>query len=553
MNGDPNSKCGQVPMCRDVYAIALLFLALVLAAGFFSMTWRTGDDARYIGLARSLLSGHGYTMAYLPHDPPETITPPAQPLAIALVTKIGGGGVLPGKLFSSFMFVIGSLLVYAWAKIRLDDRFLAFCCAIMGQFTFGILTMSCWYMVEMHFIAASFLVLLLALYEERSTGIGWALMMGLAAGYVYLIRATGLSFAAAGGAYFLLVRRDWKKLLLFTVGFLAFAGPWMVRTYLVTGATEAYVSFQTNLVGATDGYPWLRIPKDIAHAFPVYFIQAMPDALFYRLMGEFGLLGKLGLGFLEPVARWGILALISIGFISRLRQRRVAELYWIFYWLIITAPPFPPQGHWYVYPLLPMAALYIIDALRIVSARLSADRRVATVRWAAGACAVYVLTTALTGAAVQSAKEHARRHLAPWAPERYFTYKNEYMDAWARFVEAGLWISTNYPPTTLVVSRQPSHLYLLTGLEGWRYDLPEVPGRDLYERMSTQSTNRQVVLVEDAFVMYSGASFSYGSGHWALKDLFEKHASELELVHECGPPSTRVWQFRPDVNGSGGK
>lgn len=545
MNIDTKWNCGVVPVWRERYAMAVLALAVLLVCGFFSMTWQTGDDARYIGLAQSLLDGHGFIKVYLPEKVQETITPPAQPLLIALAMKIGGRTPLPGKVLSAGLFVFGSLLIYAWAFRNLQDRFLAFCCTVMGQFTFGILTMSCWYMVEMNYIAASFLVLWMATRKDWEDKAGWVLLVGLASGYVYLVRATGLSFAAAGGFYFLF-RRDWKNLTLFCAGFMLLAGPWMVRTYLVTGATEAYLSFQKNMVGADQvaAYPWMRIPGDIATAFPVYYVQAMPDALFYRLMGEFGILRLVGIGFIEPVVRWCLLALITLGFIKRMRRPGFLELYWIFYWLIITAPPFPPQGHWYIYPVLPIAALYLIDAVRWLTGRIVWIPVNKIARGLIAGLMLYTLATALTGAAIHAGKEHARRHMASWAPERYYTYKNEYLDAWARFVEAGMWVSSNYPPDTLIISRQPNHMYLITGHEGWRYDLPEVRGRDLFERIEIHGTNRNVVLVEDAFIAYKGASFSYGGGHWALADLFEKHAENFEQVYECGPPLTRVWLYK---------
>lgn len=540
------------PLHKDRFAWMLLAVAIFLAGGFFTLTWRTGDDARYIGLARSLLIGDGYTLSYLPHNPPETITPPAQPAMIALSMLLFGRGVVPGQLFSDLMFVLGTLAVYAWARRQLGDRRLACCATIIGQFAFAILTMTCWYMVEVHFIAASYLVLALADRDPKSRGSGTVFIIGLLAGYVYLIRATGLAFAAAGGLYFL-ARREWRNLFVFCAGFLLLAAPWMVRSYLVTGATEAYISFQSGIVGAQNGYPWMRIPHDIANAFPVYFVQALPDALFYRLMGEYGLMRKVGLGALEPLVRWVILALVAGGFLARLRRPRLGDIYWIFFWLIITSPPFPPQGHWYVYPLLPMAAVYMVEAVRGLS-RLPVRLR-PSFQWQAprlamlivAALALYSLATACTGAIVQFSKERQRWGLAPWAPERYTTYKNEYLDAWGRFVEAGLWASSNFPPDTLIVSRQPNHMHLITGHEGWRYDLPEVPGSNLYERLVMQSVQHPVVLLEDAFQSYAGASFSYGVGHWALQDLFEKHADQLKLVHECGPPDTRVWLFSPNL------
>ena len=545
---DAETRPENAPLRKDPLAWFAMALAVLLAAGFFTLTWRTGDDARYIGLARSLLEGKGFAKSYLPHDPPETITPPAQPALIAGAMLVFGRGVVPGQLASVAMFLLGTLAIYAWARRRLGDPILAFCATVMGQFSMAVLTMSCWYMVEMHYIASSFAAVWLAERGPRARGaLALVFGIGLLSGYVYLVRATGLALAAAGGIYFL-SRRQWKPLVLFGLGFLALAGPWMLRTYLLTGATEAYLPVQSSMAGeAGGGYPWGRIPNDIATAFPVYFVQALPDALFYRLFGEFGLTGKLGLSSIDPLLRFGLLGLILLGFASRLRRPAFGDWYWIFYWLIITAPPFPPQGHWYVYPVLPMAAVYVATAIRVLTAgaaRISArvpPRRV--VRVAFAGLAAYTLATAVTGAWVHWGKERQRAGLAPWAPERYTTYRNEYMDAWGRMVEAALWVQSNCPPDTLVASRQPNHVYLITGREGWRYDLGEVPGTNLFDRMRRQADTRPVVLIEDSFSSYSGASFSYGVAHWALRDLFASHAEAMEKIYETGVPVTRVWRY----------
>lgn len=533
----------------------LLLLGTFLAAGFFSMTWRTGDDIRYIGLAQSMLNGDGYTLSYLPHDPPETLTPPAQPVLIALAMWLGGGGLLPGKILGVLFFLAGTVLLYRWSLQQVGNKFLAFCCTVMGQFAFAVLTMSSWYMVEMNYIAASYGVLCLAGIADRKER-GWIIfLLGLLSGYVYLVRATGLALAATGGLYFLLVKRKIRGLLLFSGGFLLMAIPWMIRTWLVTGSTEAYLTFSSNLSGngPSAGYPWLRIPGDIARAFPVYYLQAMPDALFYRLTGEGGLLHMLGLGFLDHVIRWIVMGLVTLGLMLRLRSPGFADLYWIFYWLIICAPPVLPQGNWYVYPMLGIAAVYLVEALSMVpgwiTGRGHPGIRRMPVRVAAGLLAVYTLATASVGAVIHFGKEHQRRGMAPWAPERYETYNNEYMSAWGRMMEAGLWVASNYPPETLILSRKPDHLYFITGHEGWRYDANEVPGSNLYERITLQAKTRKVVLVEDGFKAYDGAPFSYGVGHWALRDLFERHVEDFKLVRKFDRPTTRVWEYRSRKNG----
>ena len=65
---------------------AVALAAALLAAAYFSMTWRTGDEARYYVLSRALASGWGYVAAHDPFTRPETLTPPLYPLAGAAAT-----------------------------------------------------------------------------------------------------------------------------------------------------------------------------------------------------------------------------------------------------------------------------------------------------------------------------------------------------------------------------------------------------------------------------------------------------------------------------------
>lgn len=531
------------------YQLILLVLAVFLAAAFFSETWQTGDDARYYGAALAMVEGQGYTASYMPDAPPENLTPPLHPILIAASMFIFGIGVLPGKILGASLFVLATMLCYRWARTFFkDDALLAFSVSAVGMFTLGLMNMSSWYMAEMSYLCTAFGALLL--FEHAvSRGMRWSAVFsaGLMVGLAYLSRSVGLSLVAAGGTLCLL-RRRWVSALWFGVGFLLLAAPWMVRNLIVVGSIDGYVPHYAGMTGAaTHGmrYPWMRVFHDVSVAFPKYFVQDLPVALFFGLLDGRFLLGKLGLGFLGGPIRVLILSLIGLGFILRVRRPRITEFYWIFYWLIISAPPFPPQGNWYVYPMLPLAAAYLFEAVRWLGQMLTVPVGRQFARVIVYGVLAYNLAVAATAGAIHFVKELPRWKYGPWEPARYFYYQNEYYDAWARFVEAGQWISSNLPPETLVASRQPQQIYLMVGRQGWRYDLAHAPGTNLWERMKRfEDAGRPVALIEDAFKAYPGASFSYGGGHPIFRDLFEHHGDELVEVYATEEPLTRVWVIR---------
>ncbi|MCO6400931.1 MAG: glycosyltransferase family 39 protein [Verrucomicrobia bacterium] len=531
------------------YLLVLAALALLYVVAFFSETWQTGDDARYYGAALALVKGEGYTASYLPDSPPENLTPPAHPLLIAASMKVFGVGVLPGKILGALLFVVATILCFAWAlDFFKRETWFAFCATAAGMFTLGLLSMSSWYMAEMSYLCGAFSALLLFdRAEARGFRASSMIAAGLVVGFAYLSRGVGLSLLAAAGTV-CLIRRRWLAAIWFGVGFALLAVPWMVRNIVVVGSLDGYVPHYAGMTGAGEHgmrYPWMRVFHDVSVAFPKYFVQDLPSSFFFGLLDGRFLLGKLGLGFLAEPIRFLLLGLILFGFALRLRRPGVTEFYWVFYWLIISAPPFPPQGNWYVYPMLPLAAAYLINAIRAIAQWFPAPAAPRIAYAGAFAVLTYNLATASVGGAIHFVKELPRWKYGPWEPARYFYYENEYYDAWARFVEAGQWVASNLPPTTLIASRQAQQMYLMVGRQGWRYDLAQVPGTNLWDRMQRfEAQGRPVALIEDAFKSYEGATFSYGVGHWAYRDLFEHHLNDLELVYSTEAPVTRVWVMR---------
>lgn len=525
-------------------------LAALLAALFFSLTWNTGDDARYYALAKSLALGKGYVAAFLPDSPPEILTPPGHVLLLFTVMKLFGTGVLPGKVFVALTFVLASIVCSLWTRqLYPNDPFRALAAVIMGMFLLGILTMSCWYMAEMSYLVFSLLILYL--YERWKEALSWPRVaaLGLLTGYTYLVRSVGCSLFAGLFLFFLLKRR-WRNLAVFTLGFSAIAGFWILRNWLVVGAFDTYIPHFANMTGNADGmrYPWMRIFRDISVAFPKYFGTDLPSSMFYQLLDGRNLFGLLHIGFLAVPVHLGILGLIALGFLSRLRRPQPMDLYWIFYWLLICSPPFPPQGIWYVYPVLPLAAVYLFEGITLLgalAARAGLPRfGVIAARGLIMLCAGYALATALWGGGVHAVKEIPRWQYAPWDPNRYPFFENPYLDRWGKFVEAALWVGSNRPPETVVASRQPQHVHIFTGQHGWRYDQPEVKGSNLWEQINLMAAKRPTVLIEDAFEAVPGAPFSYGTSHWALRALFEAHANDFVMIYETGEPVTRVWELK---------
>lgn len=534
-------------------AVLLGLFATVLVVLFFNMTWQMGDDSRYYVLAKTLASGQGFIDERHPDHHPEILTPPAHPYALSLLIRVFGPGLRSGKVFSAVLYVMGFVMVFlALRHAASGDRRRAVCATLLAMCCIGILTMSSWVMAEMHYIFFSYLTLFLLLRRGPGFSRVFALAVGVLAAYCYQLRGVGLSMVAAVGLYALL-KREWRTLPFLVAAMLAVALPWMIRNAIVVGAPDTYISHLSQMAGKSGGMAvdWARIPSDVATAFPKYFGQDLPNAFFFQMFDGRNFLDLLRVGFLAPVVRGAILALVLLGFCLRLRRFTILEVYWVCYWLIICSPPMAPQGNWYIYPVLPVAALYLFEALERIGALASRPAGAAWPRHTAAAvtvlCALYAATAAAGAGLVHFRKEHAVRHAHPWAAERYLRYKNEYMDACARYAEAAEWIGSHAPQDAVVASRKPQHTFLFSGRKGWRLDVPESIGAtSAWHSVELMAARHPVYMIEDAFKGYSGATFSYGAHREAvLRPLFEQHGAAFDLVHGTEAPTTRVWRITP--------
>src|SRR3979411_3054568 len=77
--------------------IAIAFGVLLIPSGYFAYTYRAmphlgsyHDDAVYWISAESLAQGHGYRIAHLPENPPQTKYPPLYPALLSLIWRVNG-------------------------------------------------------------------------------------------------------------------------------------------------------------------------------------------------------------------------------------------------------------------------------------------------------------------------------------------------------------------------------------------------------------------------------------------------------------------------------
>ncbi len=535
---------------------AVALAAALLAAAYFSMTWRTGDEARYYVLSRALASGWGYVAAHDPFTRPETLTPPLYPLAGAAAMRISGTDLRALKILSAIFYVAAAPVLLVLLR-RLNPRaeLSNLGLTALGLFSVGLLTMSCWCMADTLFIFLSLLSLVFFYYLPERRGRLWlAFAAGVSCGLAYLARAAGLALIA-GALTALLIHRRWKTSLVVALGFVAVALPWMIRSWVLTGSPEPYIAYLSQRTGGPGGmhYPVTRVLSDWARGFPSYLLEFLPRQMFSNLMDGRNLLALLHVGRLAAPLTVSVALLVLLGFCLRLPHFGVLEGFWILYWMMVCGLPIPARQTYYVFPMLPAAAYYLYTALTWIIRRIPRLRPPAAARLATGlalAAGTYALATAAAGGIVHLIKEAPRRNLAPWAPQRYQTYHSHYMDAWARYVEAAMWIGSNSCCDALITCRKPRHAFVFSGRKAWRYDIPGRVGcRTPWDAVRSMARRHDIFILEDPFARLA-ENVTYADNYRsAMLPLLEHLRGSAECIYTTAPPAALVWRIKKNPAG----
>ncbi len=415
----------------------------------------SGDNAEFIVLARSLAQGEGLSYIHSPEPGPATKFPFGFPLLLAPLAWAFPDDWVPMKYLVLGLFSVGMGVLYQlareWVGVWPGLAVVALSLVAGKSYlthdaagaTFGPMLLRCAHQVtsEVPYLTFSLLALWLVdrgVRREGLRGNGW-LLGGLACTiWAFFIRTAGIALAAAVASH-LLLRRDFRRCLLFVGAALLCWLPWTLRNH-AAGGGGVYLKqlFMVNPYHPEQGWLDLSGFLDRLTGNVDRYLRGWPEVLVPSFGGTDTIF--------HPAPLLLIVLAVAATALCIRRGEHLLLLYVAFSMGMVLLWFWP--GDRFLVPVLPVVILLGVWTVLQVRDRLAAMGRAAhhAGRLAAWGCL----------AAWFIAHAGGVKRLADYADD-------EYPPNWQRYYEAGEWIEANTPEEAIVACRKGFWMHVVSG------------------------------------------------------------------------------------------
>lgn len=548
--------------------VIVVIAALLLGALAFDPALNMGgDNAEYLGLARALSTGQGFTVLSAPVPHPETQRTPGYPLFLALFMLMFGEQLWSLKLTSLVFLAVSALLAYRFLRCQRASTLLLSAFGVwLFVWNLDILAMGSITSPEMLYTSLTIVALLAAIryvgkdetvrpdfLRNRPHTWGWLIVMVLAAVAAIYVRPNGITLVPALGMY-LLLRREWRALV---VGLLAGAlllAPLVAMQRQAATRGPTYLSYintseqgdtSRELHGAGD------LVRRIARTASAQTLN-LGQLLVVR-PGSFSLRPRpvttdpkpgatqpttseddSPLRDLRHASRYVVGLIALLGFAITWRGRGGAmHWYALMNIILLLMTPFP-RGR-YLLPLLPLwgwfFAMAIMWGTSLTLKRRTPGRALLVI---IGLIAVCMTTVGLAQRVVLNWEN---RGLSWHAPQRYALDGTDFVN----YAAAMEWIRLHTPDNAVVAARKPYNVYWVTGRHStWEPLWIEQPDK-VWQSLVAQAQRTPLYVIQDGFLnRYHG---DITNRH--LIPTLAAHRAVLRQETAWQTPTTIVWTLTP--------
>lgn len=433
---------------KNRYLLLFILIYIILSLLHFDpKLFSGGDNAIYIILTESIVSGHGYRDMYLPEEPPHTQYPFGFPLLLLLPLLIFGRNLIILKLSVLITGLISFIFVYQIARSLFKDRaniVMLFYLSMPIPYVYNARILT-----EIPFMCFSLGALYFFIKARKNNTLFYYISFILAI-YAFFIRTAGISLIIAM-MLLLIFRKQYKYFAIFLLIFLAAFLPWQIRNIHISRE----VSYIDQLLA--------KNPYDMALGranFLDLLTRAWENFILYAFMLLPKMLASIILSMLIAVILGIIfIVLIVIGFLKKIKRLSVMEIYVMLSMIIILLWPRIWSSERFLLPVIPFFVYYVYDGL------LSIAKKIRFEHFSRVVIGTLVLTNFV--AIVLYSRGTIRANMNYLRGDRYAGYP----DDWRHYLTVIDWVGENIPNDKVVMARKPEFVYLLSGRKSLTYPI----------------------------------------------------------------------------------
>jgi hypothetical protein len=440
-NSASNRLCQRFFLTDRQLILPVVLLAVIgYTVGLTDNLFPGGDNARYLILAKSLLTGHGYRNIGTVTAPYHTLAPPGFPLLLALVISVFGMNIVFAKMLVGAFSVISIGVVYMLFKRNYDFRYAAGIALLYGTAPLVFMYARRVYS-DLPFVVVSMLALwAVDRYEtDQSLFNIWILLAGLALAAAFYLRPIALALLLASTLWLIIRKKIPQGVLLFLLVSLLIA-PWYTWVQSVS-ADLAPGHFSTFL---SQGGLLELLPRVLTNS--VSYARLFTENIFYvttKGLEHLGLTGSLP--YLSTTATIIFVSpLIIVGFIRCVRKKlQLTEVYVSVYFVVLLSYSLVLDR--FIIPLLPFVIHYCIQGLIALTQKITGQGNERAIHVITSS---FLLCVILSSSLHIAARLHQERNFAVFSPTA------------ARYYDIARWASTHLALTAVVATDYPDFFYV---------------------------------------------------------------------------------------------
>ena len=425
----------------------LIFLAIYLLLSILTFDLRLytgGDNATYIILAESLVTGRGYNDIHLPEESPHTKFPVGLPLLLSVPMLIFGQNLLILKLSILILGVISIFFVYeigaALFKHRINLVMILYL-SIPLLYVYNHYVLS-----EIPYLCLSVAAMYLFMKARKDQPMFYCLSFALAV-YAYLIRTVGIALVIAM-IVVLLVRKEYRYLIILLLIFLAVFIPWQIRNARLP---QSWTYFDEMLLkNPYDQYLGKITVVDFVvrlyENFVLYTFTIFPQTMVPITKSPV----------IHAVCGFMFLMFIILGFVGKIRRFAVIEVYFFISIAIALSWPKIWSSSRFLVPLMVFLVFYLSSGVFWVVRR-------ANIRYL-GTVFLVVIAVFNSGALFALGQQAFRYNAANLSGDKYAGYR----PADRRYFEAIDYMRDNVPKNKIIIARKPQFVYLISRCKSFK-------------------------------------------------------------------------------------